>query len=155
MKDLEFTGSEEKISVSDYNQFIKEFSLKLPELYKQIMVKSSNGGYPKFSTYIDSDDNSTIINSWNRISLEDDNIIDLISQDPKVYSSRTAIQNHQVSENIIPKNLYPFALDGAGNDFCIDMEDNFKVYLFYPDGESRFLAKSFDDFVNALQETDN
>ena len=156
MKDLQMDKSGESISETQYNQFINEFSLKLPKLYKQIMLKN-NGGYPTLDSYGTPSEDGIRISSWNRISLTDENILDSISEEPKVYSSRTAIQDYQINENIIPKNLYPFALNEGGNDICIDMEDNFKIYIYYSDAidnNLRFISSSFDDFFDALEDVD-
>ncbi|KOP80179.1 hypothetical protein AMS59_01895 [Lysinibacillus sp. FJAT-14745] len=61
------------------------------------------------------------------------------------------------NRNIIPQKYLPFANDAGGNIFCIDL-DSKQVVLIYldlgevTDGCIKFLANSFMEFINNLEE---
>lgn len=151
MKDLKISGSGEEINDLQYNQFISDFDLKLPNLYKEIILKN-NGGYPNLDSYGIPSEGGIRVSSWNRISLIDESYIESRN---KVYSSREAIIDFQIDDEIIPRNLYPFALNEGGNHLCIEMNNNFKVYMYYTDAidkNLRLISESFEEFIEALHE---
>ncbi|TDQ28611.1 SMI1/KNR4 family protein [Tenacibaculum caenipelagi] len=154
MKDIKITESEKSISLKEFNSFLNEFNLKLPDTYKDFILKH-NGGYPKLSAYgnpyedgFEVDVFLCIDMTYNRTNISGDVILPSVND---------TIDTHQVLENNIPKYLFSFGLDAGGNDFCISMreEDFGAIYAFYMDGTSEepiFICDSFEEFINGLED---
>lgn len=61
------------------------------------------------------------------------------------------------NRDIIPRKYLPFANDAGGNIFCIDLDSKQVVLIYLDLGEVtnrciKFLANSFMDFINNLEE---
>ena len=133
-----FYKTENSISLNDIIEFEKSYNLKLPEEYINHILQE-NGGYPEKDECED-----CVIASFYSIKYGRNNVAEVI-------------HNLQTIENVLPKDLFPFAYDQGGNDFCISLakEDYGKIYIWYHDtgGEKKFLANSFDDFMSKLVES--
>lgn len=134
-----FSYSEKNVSLEDINEFQQNYNIKLPESYKQHIL-INNGGIPKKDFLKEKE---ITVSCFYSIKYGENKIEDII-------------KNLQVLEDVLPKNLFPFANDLGGNDFCISLEENNfgKIYIWYHDtgGEKKFIADSFQEFMNDLVE---
>lgn len=151
MKDIKLKESESPISLDELNQFIKEFKLKLPDLYKEFILKA-NGGYPNLTAFGNPYEDGVEVDSFYSITIEDNNEVDDL-----IISSRDVINSHQILESNIPEFFYPFADDTGGAKFCLSMrqEDLGTVYLVFLDGtadEPTLISDSFEQFINGLED---
>lgn len=122
MKDLLITNSAEDLSPNDFEKFVKEFDLSLPESYKNFITKD-NGGIPTLSSFGDPFNDGYHIEEFGRIGLEDEDVLDLL-ESSLPHSCRMIIQDHQIADDFLQKKYYSFAVDGGNNFYCIDMENN-------------------------------
>ncbi|WP_299105588.1 SMI1/KNR4 family protein [uncultured Tenacibaculum sp.] len=154
MKELNVSESEKPISKTDLDLFIDSYNLKIPDSYKQFILKN-NGGYPEFSAYGNPYEDGFVIDVFSCFDTEYDRYNS--SSEVALPSVNDTIDTHQVLENNIPKFLFSFGLDEGGNDFCISMrdEDFGTIYAFYMDGtaeEPVFICDSFEQFINGLED---
>lgn len=146
MKNIILEDSADHISSAEFNSFISENKLNLPESYRRFILKQ-NGGYLKNHQF-NSNDHSYIIseiycvkNKINKDALEG------------LLSSLEVMEDQQINDDLLPEDLYPFASDPGGSTFCIstNSENLGKIYLFYWDGSERaFVCDSFEEFMNGL-----
>ncbi|WP_299132979.1 SMI1/KNR4 family protein [uncultured Tenacibaculum sp.] len=150
MKKIELKLGGIPISKEELEKFIKEFGLKLPNLYKSFIL-ASNGGYPNLSAFGNPYEDGSEVDSFYTITMVDNDKIDDL-----VISSRDVIKTHQILEKNLPSHFYPFADDIGGAKFCFSMKnsDFGSVYLVFLDGtadEPIFICDSFEEFINGLE----
>ncbi|MBG6130616.1 hypothetical protein IWQ47_002092 [Aquimarina sp. EL_43] len=116
----------------------KKFNIKIPDSFVDFIIKN-NGGYIENNTYTDEKISFTIdvflSIKYGELTLEE------------------TIEDHQVLEDNIPKDLMPFALDDGGNCYCIgiDSSNYDKVYKWYFDTDKNqkiLLEDCFNDFLS-------
>ncbi|MCB0515658.1 MAG: SMI1/KNR4 family protein, partial [Bacteroidetes bacterium] len=112
-------------------EFEKEFNLKLPESYRNVILEY-NGGSPE-KKYINGTD-----------------ILFL----PIKYGNYNINKIIRLSINFLPKGFFPFGEDLVGATFCISLnkEDYEIIYLVDETGEIKLVAESFEDFMNELSD---
>ncbi|NOQ71995.1 MAG: hypothetical protein GQ574_08335 [Crocinitomix sp.] len=149
MKDLIITNSGDQLSSGDYEKFVNEFDLTLPESYKDLILQN-NGGTPTLSSFGDPFNDGYHIEEFGRISLEDEDVLDLL-ESSLPHSCRMIIQDHQIDDDFLQKKYYSFAVDGGNNFYCIDMENN-GIYKVWHDSDTqpRLICGSFEEFVNGM-----
>lgn len=148
-------SSETPISKDEIRELENKYSLKLPESYKEFIMKY-NGGYAEISAFDNPYEDGTIISVFCCIRLEEPEL-DFLNPIPRLISSKKMIETHQILEKNIPKYLYPFGLDEGGGKFCISMkeEDFGTIYQVFLDGtvdEPVYVTDSFESFINALED---
>ncbi len=131
---MEFKFSKQKLTIDELASFEKEFKIKLPESYKDVILKN-NGGSPErryfrgggiYFRYIKYGDNSL------------EKAIKLL-------------------EDILPENFFPFAEYG-GTSYCISLnrDENYgKIYWVTEDGESELVCDSFEEFMEELSNNED
>lgn len=135
-----FIETEEKISKSELNEFINEYKLNLPKDYCEHILKH-NGGAP-------------VAEFFNSLQISYFYAIKYGEEDETLESTIDMIQD------VLPKNYFPFAYDGGGNQFCISLNDNNFGKIYYcpmdmGDIEPEFLINSFTEFLDNLSEDDD
>lgn len=156
MKDLRLEDSEKPITEEQYKLFLKEFNLKLPDSYKQFILKY-NGGYPKISAFGNPYEDGFTVDYLGRIAPEKEGFFETYDS---LSSTRLLIDTHQIEEQNIPKHLYPFGASEGNHTLCISMKDKDfgSIYVYYLDGtahEPAFLTSSFEQFINALEDSED
>ena len=151
MKKIILENSSETLTEAEYQNIITEYNLKLPNSYKEFILKN-NGGYPNLELY-ESENEEFILDSFYALKRG----YELMSDE--VMSSLFAINSHQELENNIPNYLYPFANNINNHNFCLSMreEDFGSVYITYLDTRKNnitLVSNSFSEFINGLKELD-
>ena len=153
MKDIKMYDSESAISIEVLDEFIIKYQLKLPESYKNFILKH-NGGYAEICAFDNPNEDGTIVAEFCAIRLE---LGDFLEELDNIITVTQLIEDHQHLEKNLPAHLFPFALAEGGGKFCISMneEDFGTIYLFFMDGtanEPIFVIDSFENFINALED---
>ncbi|WP_299674425.1 SMI1/KNR4 family protein [uncultured Dokdonia sp.] len=155
MKDLKLKQSAEKIFPEQLEIFKNKFDLTLPKSYEDF-ISENNGGYPEISAFDNPNEDGSIINVFCCVRIEEPEL-DFLNPTPRLISSKSLIESHQILEKNISKYLYPFALDEGGGKFCISMreEDFGSIYQVFLDGtvdEPVYVTDSFENFINGLED---
>ncbi|MGB0868176.1 MAG: SMI1/KNR4 family protein [Flavobacteriales bacterium] len=153
MKEVILEDKNKDISLDEIKLFMNEFNLKLPKGYIDFISKQ-NGGYPSLSAFGNPNEDGVVIECFYCISL---NEYDYYTNEIQILPSREIIQIHQIIEQNIPSDLYPFGYDTGGAKFCISTRDEEfgEIYMFYMDGTSEepvYLCDSFEEFINNLED---
>ncbi len=147
MEQLELSHSSTPITEEQFDHFVQEFGLKLPESYKKFMLRH-NGGVPNLSLFVDENYDEFPISVFSRISTRHENLDELLSD---IGSIRDTIETHQIEEDNIPKHLYPFGTDLGGSMYCIDMNTQHILKFYWDGSDPRFVATTFLQFINGLE----
>lgn len=152
MKDIKITESEKSISLEEFNSFLNEFNLNLPDTYKNFILKH-NGGYPDksffYSKKVDLEFDFDFFYSID-LKYEDKDVLDAIDD---LVTVNEIIDNYQINDKELPIFLYPFGQNSGGATYCISTkgEDYGVVYLHYWDGSGlQFICDSFEEFIEGL-----
>lgn len=137
MKKIDFYEVESPITSDDIINVEERFEIKLPENYKKLLLKF-NGGVPSDHIVI-SDDEEVSIGGF--YSIKYGNIL-----------LEDAIENFQISQELIPSDCIPIGYDGFGNPYCISTNevDYGKIYCWFFDmgeEEGRLMAGSLEEFL--------
>lgn len=137
---MEFSQTEQKLTLADMDDFERKIGLKLPQDFKEHYLKF-NGGYPSFE-YVKGLRNIFTINGFDSIKYGALPIEKLIDD----------FRESGVDFN----NKIPFANDNGDNIFLISLDDSDygKIYII----EAEFLeyknyilvSESFTDFLNSF-----
>lgn len=140
---IKFEKTTEKINEEDLQSFEKSFDIRLPEAFKNHYLQY-NGGIPENKCfYMQAFDTYAEISRFFSIKYVDERGQKI----EDVYS------NLAIKQKILQPQYLPFAKDWGGNLFCINLKNNdvFIIYLDEGGGNIRFLARGFDNFINALE----
>lgn len=125
---MKFRLSEQKLTGLEILEFEREFKLKLPKSYHNIISKY-NGGYPEKKYF------------------EGNTVLFL----PIKYGDWNLNESLLITKDVIPKNSLPFADFKEGSLYMsLNKDDYEKIYFFDESGEYELVADSFDDFMNQL-----
>ncbi|AEK24326.1 MULTISPECIES: SMI1/KNR4 family protein [Capnocytophaga] len=137
---MEFSQTEQKLTLADMDDFERKIGLKLPQDFKEHYLKF-NGGYPSFE-YVKGLRNIFTINSFDSIKYGALPIEKLIDD----------FRESGVDFN----NKIPFANDNGDNIFLISLDDSDygKIYIieaeFLEDKNYILVSESFTDFLNSF-----
>ena len=139
MKKINLEHQQEKVTITEVEQFESDIGFKLPKSYKQFLTQN-NGGVPRERIFWDGEIESGVSYFYplkhGKNTIE--KIIGLIHR-----------------EDALPKTFLPFASTGGAGNYVISMNtDSFgEVYVFHYDGSEPFkMANSFEEFINYLEE---
>ncbi|MFJ1408518.1 SMI1/KNR4 family protein [Capnocytophaga canimorsus] len=137
---MEFSQTEQKLTLADMDDFERKIGLKLPQDFKEHYLKF-NGGYPSFE-YVKGLRNIFTINGFDSIKYG-------------VLPIEKLIDDFRES-GVDFNNKIPFANDNGDNIFLISLDDSDygKIYII----EAEFLeyknyilvSESFTDFLNSF-----
>lgn len=135
----------EKISIKEVEEFELRHDIKLPNQYREFLIKS-NGGYPHASTFkISDEDGESVVNKFYGIG-------DMKGNLDRVF---------EILDGELPEGFISIGDDPAGNEICIGINEKYygKIYLWIHDMESDeelsnmfLLAESSNEFFNSLYE---
>src|SRR5688572_11467496 len=133
--ELEFKLSKKVLVQEDLQEFEMELGgYKVPDDFKKFYL-NHNGGAP------------------NKGFIEDHKIVHFNSI--KYGESYTIEATMKLMGDILPGGFVPFAYDGGGNPFCINLEAGQKyghIYFCRFDGpDPELIAESFTDLLNSLE----
>ncbi|MFJ1365005.1 SMI1/KNR4 family protein [Capnocytophaga canimorsus] len=137
---MEFSQTEQKLTLADMDDFERKIELKLPQDFKEHYLKF-NGGYPSFE-YVKGLRNIFTINGFDSIkygALPIEKLIDDFRE-----------------SGVIFNNKIPFANDNGDNIFLISLDDSDygKIYIieaeFLEDKNYILVSESFTDFLNSF-----
>ncbi|MFJ1435834.1 SMI1/KNR4 family protein [Capnocytophaga canimorsus] len=137
---MEFSQTEQKLTLADMDDFERKIGLKLPQDFKEHYLKF-NGGYPSFE-YVKGLRNIFTINGFDSIKYGALPIEKLIDD----------FRESGVNFN----NKIPFASDNGDNIFLISLDDSDygKIYIieaeFLEDKNYILVSESFPDFLNSF-----
>ncbi|ATA77236.1 hypothetical protein CAPN010_01090 [Capnocytophaga cynodegmi] len=137
---MEFSQTEQKLTLADMDDFERKIGLKLPQDFKEHYLKF-NGGYPSFE-YVKGLRNIFTINGFDSIKYGALPIEKLIDD----------FRESGVDFN----NKIPFANDNGDNIFLISLDDSDygKIYIieaeFLEDKNYILVSESFTDFLNSF-----
>lgn len=139
MKNITLFNTKEAITYQEISNFEKENNYNLPQSYKDFLV-NNNGGVPKENIFWDGELETGISFFY-----------------PLKYGKNTVenVIDNIVREDALPKHYFPFASTGGSGVYTFSMinENLGEIYLFHFDGsEPMKIAKSFEDFINNLEE---
>jgi len=140
----------QQLTPTQIQVFETEFNLKLPEDYKKFILKH-NGGYPLENVFENEQEEEFGIDSF--FSIRND--FTLGSEG--VMSSKFIIDTHQIIEQNIPNNLYPFGNTPGNHTYCISLakQDYGNIYIYALDGRKHaktYVTFSFLNFIQNLKE---
>ena len=127
---MKFEHNEQKLTQQELSDFKKEFKIKLPDSYKEVILEY-NGGSPE-KQYFEAGRVMFLSIKYGEDTIND--VIKLIS-------------------DVLPKYFFPFADYNEGM-LCIslDKDEYGKIYWFEENGEVQLMADSFDKFMDGLSD---
>jgi hypothetical protein len=127
---MEFSLSEQKLTLKEFEKFKKDYNLILPKVYESLMIEH-NGGIPERRYF----KGGTVY--FESIKYGE-------------YPLENIIKN---LENILPKGAFPFA-DYSGQSLCISLNDTDygAIYFFDETGDYDKVCDSFEQFMEELSE---
>ncbi len=127
---MKFRLSEQKLTDLEILEFEREFKLKLPTSYRNI-ISEYNGGYPEKKYF------------------EGNTVLFL----PIKYGNWNLNESLAITKDVIPKNSLPFADFKEGSLYMsLNNDDYEKIYFFDESGEDELAAESFEDFMSQLSD---
>lgn len=142
---MKFLNPEKKLSKQQIQRVELSLGIKFPSLLVEYYLKS-NGGEPEPYVF-----------QKGRLDTVVSEFLPLISNEldtsPEVYKDLV------LSKQIVPNNLYPFAIDGGGDYFFLDLSDTKLATYFYMHDTVRKrplvnLRMSFGEFWQSLKQGD-
>lgn len=130
-KELNFQSNYQNLSEDEYQEFVNQYNLNLPKLYKDIML-TSNGGEPNELYYKDSPASFTPI-KYGPFTIND--ILRLSA------------------EHFLPHGFFPFIDHGEyGYAISMNADSLHQIYFWDETGEFEYECDSLQDFLNELDE---
>ncbi len=132
--ELHLDLSEQKITNLDIDEFEKSIGYKLPESYKEFILKY-NGGIPNKPYF-----NQYHFNCFNSIK----------------YGESTIEAVYKIIKDILPNGYFPIAWDPGGALFCFDLNKGgtYGFLYFLPEGDDpELVTENFQDLLDELIET--
>jgi cell wall assembly regulator SMI1 len=139
--ELKISRGGQGVTEDDLRGLEERIGFKLPGAYQELL-KHSNGGHPELDTFPHEDGEWSVNNFF---TLGDD------------ASTESIWWNYCHRWPEATPNLLPFARDGGGNLFCLELggDGNAPVIVWahdIPPPQVLQLADSFEEFVDGLQE---
>ena len=155
---LSFYDCDKNLSENDFNDVEKNLEVSFPASFKSHYFKW-NGGTPTLSCFVNDNIDYDYIEIRDFIPMK---YSKQFEDDPDFTLEGRAINEWKLNE--LPINLIPFAFDWGGNYLCL--EKNSRQIIYYVrdvwseniSREANFkknsiiIAKSFDEFLNCLEE---
>lgn len=146
LEDLKISGSQSPVNKENISWLESKIKYRLPSSYSYFLLKY-NGGCPELDTYSNNKGEWAINNFFhlhNNLSLAKDS-----------NSTEDILWNYNHKWKDAKKSLLPFAKDGGGNLFCLDMEGNEKHPIIFwsheaPNPDGIIIAEDFEGFINNL-----
>ncbi len=150
LNELQLGRGGEQLSEGQYEAFLMDYNLTLPQSYKEFML-FKNGGYSNVNDYDDGVINfGHSVDEFFRIGTEEISYPPTRPEGVGVRDVRLTLEHPELVNNIT-STLYPFASGGGGTFLCIGKID-YKIYSIYQsDDESTLIASSFENFINGLK----
>jgi len=157
MKEFMLFNSEGAVGPSTISAFEKSLGFTLPRVFIDLYI-NHNGGEPSRSWVITGD-------GYDPMQVVD--FKPLLSEGPKGSSDTKFVEGCykvMTERQVIPHTLLPFAVDGGGNFFCLDLLSG--VVVFYAVDSFReemsmvanqiavqkVIARTFEGFIDELEE---
>ncbi|KEQ46271.1 SMI1/KNR4 family protein [Streptococcus oralis] len=155
---LSFYDCDKNLSENDFNEVEKKLEVSFPASFKSHYFKW-NGGTPNLSCFVNDNIDFDYIEIRDFIPMK---YSKQFEDDPDFTLEGRTINEWELNE--LPINLIPFAFDWGGNYLCL--EKNSRQIIYYVrdvwseniSREANFkknsiiIAKSFDEFLNCLEE---
>lgn len=146
LEDLKISGSQSKITEEGILRFESTIGFKLPSSYINFITKY-NGGFPELDTY------SNAHGEWdvnNFFYIDDGHFSDNNST-----STEGLLWNYWHKWEEAKESILPFAQDGGGNLFCLDLDFGEKSPVIFwnhenPESKGIIIANSFESFIDNL-----
>ncbi|NVK64429.1 MAG: SMI1/KNR4 family protein [Flavobacteriales bacterium] len=131
-RDLDFQSSHQALSEDEYEAFIQEHQLNLPELYREIML-TANGGKPNKPFFRGGEVHFSSIKYGE-------------------YTLDAALW--LAGEHFLPNGMFPF-IDNGEYGYAISMNEDtlFHIYFWDETGEFIHACNSLQEFLNELDES--
>ena len=155
---LSFYDCDKNLSEIDFNDVEKKLEVSFPSSFKSHYFKW-NGGDPNLSCFVNDNINYDYIEIRDFIPMK---YSKQFEDDPDFTLEGRAINEWELNE--LPINLIPFAFDWGGNYLCLE-KNSWQIIYYVRDvwsenisREANFkknsiiIAKSFDEFLNCLEE---
>ena len=155
---LSFYDCDKNLSENDFNDVEKNLEVSFPASFKSHYFKW-NGGTPTLSCFVNDNIDYDYIEIRDFIPMK---YSKQFEDDPDFTLEGRAINEWKLNE--LPKNLIPFAFDWGGNYLCLE-KNSWQIIYYVRDvwsenisREANFkknsiiIAKSFDEFLNCLEE---
>ena len=155
---LSFYDCDKNLSENDFNDVEKNLEVSFPASFKSHYFKW-NGGTPTLSCFVNDNIDYDYIEIRDFIPMK---YSKQFEDDPDFTLEGRAINEWKLNE--LPINLIPFAFDWGGNYLCLE-KNSWQIIYYVRDvwsenisREANFkknsiiIAKSFDEFLNCLEE---
>ena len=155
---LSFYDCDKNLSENDFNEVEKKLEVSFPASFKSHYFKW-NGGTPTLSCFVNDNIDFDYIEIRDFIPMK---YSKQFEDDPDFTLEGRTINEWKLNE--LPKNLIPFAFDWGGNYLCLE-KNSWQIIYYVRDvwsenisREANFkknsiiIAKSFDEFLNCLEE---
>jgi len=126
---IKFISVEEKLIEEDIRLIEEEFDLKLPESYINHML-NYNGGYPESKLYF----GEYPIGGFRAIKYGDTTLETMMNS----------------LSGVLPDKSLPFGYSSGGILYMTLGVNYGNIYITYSDGQTDFLANSFEGFIDCL-----
>lgn len=154
---ITLSRSDPPISASDIAALEAQIAVRLPASFKHLFL-SYNGGIPDRDCWEGDDGHEVIrVRKFKALSRSD-------AQDASETRYLGGCYALMTERQVVPMTLLPFAVDGGGNFFCLDLADGSVCFYatdsFDPDSTVvenqrhayRRLAETFDSFLSGLKD---
>ncbi|MBA1190282.1 SMI1/KNR4 family protein [Pseudomonas entomophila] len=154
---ITLSRSDPAISASDIAALETQIAARLPASFKRLFL-SYNGGVPNKDCWEGDDDHDVIrVKKFKALSPSG-------AQDASETRYLGGCYALMTERQVVPMTLLPFAIDGGGNFFCLDLADGsvcfYATDAFDPDSSVienqrhayRRLAETFDSFLSGLKD---
>lgn len=155
---LSFYDCDKNLSENNFNEIEKKLEVSFPASFKSHYFKW-NGGTPNLSCFANDNIDYDYIEIRDFIPMK---YSKQFEDDPDFTLEGRAINEWKLNE--LPKNLIPFSFDWGGNYLCLE-KNSWQIIYYVRDvwsenisREANFkknsiiIAKSFDEFLNCLEE---
>lgn len=144
---MEIQNEFDPITEQDLLSFEKGIDLKLPEDYKEFIIRN-NGGYPTLTKFLFTDTRGN----------PSESLVDYFFPVGTDFMYNVgALYDFMKSEDRLPNGMLPIAYDPFGNMVCISLSGEAHGSVYFWDHELEFeennlsiIANSFSDFIFML-----
>lgn len=153
---ITFTETKDRTSLEAIKEFEKKINVKLPDDYKQHLLKNNGGRCePSHFDFIENGKPSGSGIEWF-----------FALGDHKYNNLRRTCEIYKIEDKRMPDKMVPIADDGLGNSVCISCSEKDYGYVYFWDHENEvdylvaddndysnlyLIAKSFTEFINGLK----
>lgn len=130
---MKWKYKEEDCSKNDLEYIENNFNIKLPEIYKDLVLKN-NGAYPEFNNYLFKGEEKVV---------------------QALITCNRNIENNviEITNNINIRGVVAFMSDPFGNYICFQftLDNNYSIVLWeHEDSSIIVISESFEAFLNLL-----